>query len=285
MSDTRANAGKSATLKTLGLQAHDRRDVEITGLSVDSRTVQPGHLFAALPGVHAHGAAFAEMAIEKGAGAILTDRTGLGLLKGFSGDVAPPVVVAEDPRQALAYAAALWFGSQPDYVVAVTGTNGKTSVATFTRQIWAELGLVAANLGTTGVEGAVSLPLAHTTPEPITLHRVLAEIAGEGVTHAAMEASSHGLVQARLDGVRLAAAGFTNFSQDHLDYHESFDAYFAAKMRLFDEVLPDDGVAVINVEDWKGPEVAEIASARGLDILTVGRQGGCNLRIAAQRFD
>src|SRR5690606_10884492 len=137
-------------------------------------------------------------------------------------------------------AAALWFGAQPDVVVAVTGTNGKTSVASFTRQIWSAMGLAAINLGTTGVEGAWDYPLAHTTPEPITLHRALAAACEHGVTHAAMEASSHGLAQRRLDGVRLAAAGFTNFTQDHLDYHESFDAYFAAKARLFERVLDED---------------------------------------------
>ncbi|MCB2132026.1 MAG: UDP-N-acetylmuramoyl-L-alanyl-D-glutamate--2,6-diaminopimelate ligase, partial [Rhodobacteraceae bacterium] len=135
------------------------------------------------------------------------------------------LVVTEDPRQALAFAAALWFGRQPETVVAVTGTSGKTSVATFTRQIWQALGLHAANLGTMGVLGDFTAPLAHTTPEPITLHRLLAEMAGAGITHAAMEASSHGLDQGRLDGVHLKAGAFTNFSQDHLDYHADFEEY------------------------------------------------------------
>ena len=145
-------------------------------------------------------------------------------------------MVAEDPREALACAAALWFGAQPETMVAVTGTNGKTSVASFARQIWAGLGLDAVSIGTTGVEGAYAAPLAHTTPEPVTLHRILAEAAAAGVTHAAMEASSHGLEQRRLDGVRLAAAAFSNFSRDHLDYHASFEAYFAAKARALRRV-------------------------------------------------
>jgi UDP-N-acetylmuramoyl-L-alanyl-D-glutamate--2,6-diaminopimelate ligase len=168
--------------------------------------------------------------------------------------------------------------------VAVTGTNGKTSVASFVRQIWAELGHAAVNLGTTGVEGAWTAPLAHTTPEPITLHRCLSEAAENGVTHAAMEASSHGLEQRRLDGVHLAAAGFSNFTQDHLDYHETFEAYFAAKMGLFDRVLPQDGTAVINLSDPKGAQVRKIAEARGQSVLTVGL-GEADLCLMNQRFD
>src|SRR5690606_33192831 len=170
-------------------------------------------------------------------------------------------------------------------MVAVTGTNGKTSVATFTRQIWQHLGLEGANIGTTGVEGAYSAPSAHTTPEPVTLHRLLADMAAAGVTHAAMEASSHGLAQRRLDGVRLSAAAFTNFTQDHLDYHTSFDDYFAAKAGLFDRVLPEDAIAVINIDDPRGPEMAAIAEARGQDVLRVGRGREAALRILDQRFD
>jgi UDP-N-acetylmuramoyl-L-alanyl-D-glutamate--2,6-diaminopimelate ligase len=170
-------------------------------------------------------------------------------------------------------------------VVAVTGTSGKTSVATFTRQIWQALGHRAANLGTMGVLGDFTAPLAHTTPEPITLHRVLRDMAEAGVTHAAMEASSHGLDQGRLDGVRLKAAAFTNFSQDHLDYHASFDEYFAAKAGLFSRVLPEEGTAVINIDDPRGREVLTIARSRGQRIMTVGHDPAADLRIAAQRFD
>jgi UDP-N-acetylmuramoyl-L-alanyl-D-glutamate--2,6-diaminopimelate ligase len=185
----------------------------------------------------------------------------------------------------LAFAAALWFGRQPETVVAVTGTSGKTSVATFTRQIWQALGRPSANLGTMGVLGDFTAPLAHTTPEPITLHRILAEMAEAGITHAAMEASSHGLDQGRLDGVRLKAAAFTNFSQDHLDYHANFDAYFAAKAGLFARVLPEDGAAVINIDEARGREMAAIARDRGQRLITVGRDSAADLRIAGQRFD
>ena len=141
-----------------------------------------------------------------------------------------PVILSDQPRRALAVAASRFFGGQPEVMVAVTGTNGKTSVASFTRQIWEALGETAVNFGTVGVEGAVAAPLGHTTPEPIALHRLLADLADKGVTHAAMEASSHGLDQRRLDGVHLAAAGFTNITRDHLDYHPDFEAYFAAKL-------------------------------------------------------
>ncbi|MBS9716885.1 UDP-N-acetylmuramoyl-L-alanyl-D-glutamate--2,6-diaminopimelate ligase [Pseudohalocynthiibacter aestuariivivens] len=274
------------SLSQLGLTASDGRDVRVTGLSVDSRNVKAGHLFAALPGTKFHGGEFIQFALRMGAGSILTDRAGADIAKvELSATPDVPVVLAEDPRQTLAYASALWFGAQPEVMVAATGTNGKTSVATFTRQIWELMGIAAANLGTTGVEGAFKAPLAHTTPEPITLHRLLAEMAGAGVTHAAMEASSHGLAQRRLDGVQLAAAAFTNFTQDHLDYHASFEEYFGAKVGLFSRVLSEDGTAVINIDDPKGETVVEIARARGQRVITVGRSRTADLLILGQRYD
>lgn len=279
------HGGRTALLSELGLHSRDGRDVPVSGLSVDSRETKPGHLFAALPGTNSHGAEFITYAARMGAVAVLTDRKGAKIAAEVLESTNLVVVIAEDPRQALAFTAAIWFGRQPEHMVAITGTNGKTSVATFLRQIWTELGLQAANIGTTGVEGAVDIPLKHTTPEPITLHRVLAELAGQGVDHAAMEASSHGLAQRRLDGVRLEAAGFTNFSQDHLDYHANFDEYFAAKAGLFDRVLSDDGVCVIYDGDARSPEVEAIAKARDLDLIKVGRSASADLRITAQRFD
>jgi UDP-N-acetylmuramoyl-L-alanyl-D-glutamate--2,6-diaminopimelate ligase len=273
------------TLAELGLTAMAGRQREVTGLAVDSRAVRDGMLFAALPGVRAHGATFIPTALSQGARAVLTDPEGARLAHDALAASDAALVVAEDPRQTLAFAAALWSGAQPEVMVAVTGTNGKTSVASFTRQIWERLGLDAVNLGTTGVEGAFSAPMSHTTPEPITLHRLLADCAEAGVTHAAMEASSHGLAQKRLDGVRLVAAGFTNITQDHLDYHADFEAYFDAKAGLFSRVLPEDGVAVINIDDPRGTGMAEIATARGQDLITVGRRPGADLHLVAQRFD
>ncbi len=277
------------TLADLGLTAQEGPqtgiEAQITGLSVDSRLVKPGHLFAALPGASVHGGEFIQFALRMKAGAILTDPEGARIAAKELAASEAALVVVEDPRMALAYAAALWSGAQPENMVAVTGTNGKTSVASFTRQIWILLGIQAANLGTTGVEGAYSAPLRHTTPEPITLHRVLADMAGAGITHGAMEASSHGLAQRRLDGVRLKAAGFTNFTQDHLDYHETFAEYFAAKAGLFARVLPDDGTAVINVDDPKGRDMVEVAQRRGQPVLRVGTSEDCDLRLQARRFD
>lgn len=275
---------QTRTLAELGLTAQGGRMVQITGLAVDSRQVREGFLFAALPGTRVHGGEFIKYALRMGAGAILTDARGAAIAREELAASDAALVIAEDPRQTLAFCAALWFGTQPETVVAVTGTNGKTSVASFARQIWTALGLLAVNLGTTGVEGACEMPLAHTTPEPITLHRTLAEIAQAGIEHAAMEASSHGLAQRRLDGVRLAAAGFTNFTQDHLDYHADFDAYFAAKAGLFERVLPEDAVAVINMDDPRGPDMAAIVQARGTEVIRVGRAPECELCLMGQRF-
>ena len=266
--------GQTKTLFQLGLTAREGRQAALTGLAVDSRDVKDGYLFAALPGSKIHGAEFIQYALRMGASAILTDAAGARMAAVELGESDAALVISEDPREALARTAALWFGAQPKTMIAVTGTNGKTSVATFVRQIWTELGYAAINLGTTGVEGAWSAPLAHTTPEPITLHRALAEAARQGVTHAAMEASSHGLDQRRLDGVTLAAAGFTNFTQDHLDYHATFEDYFAAKAGLFARVLPEDAPAVINIDAERSVDMVAIAKARTCPVITVGRDAG-----------
>ncbi|MBN9887424.1 UDP-N-acetylmuramoyl-L-alanyl-D-glutamate--2,6-diaminopimelate ligase [Salipiger abyssi] len=273
------------SLSDLGLTARGGREAKVSGISVDSRAVMPGHLFAAMPGTRLHGARFVETALAQGAVAVLTDAEGAEIARDALGESEAALVIAADPRQALAYACALFFGAQPATMVAVTGTNGKTSVATFVRRLWQELGYRAVNLGTTGVEGDWQAPLRHTTPEPITLHKALAEAAEAGVDHAAMEASSHGLDQRRLDGVQLKAAGFTNFSQDHLDYHADFEEYFAAKAGLFARVLPEEGMAVINIDDARGIDMLAIAKARGQEVLSVGEAEGTDLRLLGQRFD
>jgi UDP-N-acetylmuramoyl-L-alanyl-D-glutamate--2,6-diaminopimelate ligase len=288
-------AGRTERLgefEALGLLAGARRAGDwsrpapaITGLSVDSRRTKEGHLFAALPGSNLHGGAFIPFALRMGAIAVLTDAEGLALAEAEIGPLPVPVILQDNPRRALALAAARFFGPQPEVMVAVTGTNGKTSVASFTRQIWEAGGERAVNFGTTGVEGAVAAPLSHTTPEPITLHALLADLADRGVTHAAMEASSHGLDQHRLDGVRLAAAGFTNITRDHLDYHPDFEAYLAAKLGLFTRVLPRGAAAVVNLDDPHGAIVAEAARAQGAHIIGVGRTAAAQLRLGAQRFD
>ncbi|MFQ5622475.1 MAG: UDP-N-acetylmuramoyl-L-alanyl-D-glutamate--2,6-diaminopimelate ligase [Paracoccaceae bacterium] len=259
--------------------------VTVTGLCVDSRKTEPGNLFAALPGTEVHGAEFIPFAVRMDAAAVLTDAEGLKIAERAMQPVPVPVLVSGEPRRSLALAAACWFEAQPATMVAVTGTNGKTSVSTFVRQIWEELGEAAVNIGTTGVHGAVTAPLGHTTPEPVTLHALLAELAGRGVTHAAMEASSHGLAQHRLDGVRLKAAAFTNITRDHMDYHDEFVNYFAAKLALFEGVLPPAAAVVVNMGDPFGEKVRKTADARGQTVLAVGRSESCPLRILDTRFD
>lgn len=280
----------AVTLEELGLMTGSTRagdwskEAAITGLSVDSRDVKPGHLFFALPGGTLHGGEFVTYALRMGAVAVVTDALGLDLAA-KDGPIDFPVLVHSDPRMALAKAAARWFAGQPETMVAITGTNGKTSVANFTRQIWEELGARAVNFGTTGVEGAVSAPLTHTTPEPITLHKLLKHLRDEAVSHGAMEASSHGLAQRRLDGVRLQAAGFTNISRDHLDYHADFEDYFQAKSGLFTRVLGKDGTAVINIDDAGGKRIAQMAQARGQSVISVGHGAEADLQILNARYD
>jgi len=240
--------------------------IEVAGLTMDSRKVKRGDVFVAVPGTKADGLEFAAQAASAGAAAIVGER-------------APPAssavfVKVDNARRALALAAARFYPRQPRTIAAVTGTSGKTSVAAFTRQIWAALGHQAASIGTVGVvtpkrEVYGSL----TTPDPVALHRTLSELADEGITHLALEASSHGLDQHRLDGVRIAAGGFTNLSRDHLDYHPSVEAYLAAKLRLFEALVVDAGTAVIVVDHEHSGAVVAAAKKRGLQLIAVGRNG------------
>ncbi len=244
-------------------------DLGLTGLTADSRQVEPGFLFAALPGTETDGALFIPKALENGAVAVL-------LPEGSDAALPPDIAVFfdADPRRRLALMAARFYGRQPETVAAVTGTNGKTSVAAFLRQIWQEVGIEAASLGTVGiVTGRTVRSLAHTTPEPVALHRILAGLAGDGITHLALEASSHGLQQRRLDGVKIDAAAFTNISRDHLDYHASFEAYLSEKMRLFGELLVNDGCVVLDHDAPGADRVRAVTEARGLRILSVGESG------------
>jgi len=243
-------------------------DPEIAGLSADSRSVGDGFLFAALSGTRADGARFVAAAEASGAVAILAaDNAAI--------ESRLPILRAGDPRHAIAVMAARFYGAQPEQVVAVTGTAGKTSITTFVRQIWASQGIAAASIGTTGVVSPSRDEYGTlTTPDPVALAKLMADLAAEGVTHAAMEASSHGLDQRRLDGVRLAAAGFSNLGHDHLDYHPDAESYFGAKMRLFTTLLPNGAPAVIFADDrWSGRAI-EVATGVGANVLTVGRNGG-----------
>jgi UDP-N-acetylmuramoyl-L-alanyl-D-glutamate--2,6-diaminopimelate ligase len=242
--------------------------IEIAGLTADSRAVKPGDVFVAVPGSKADGLAFAAQAAAGGAIAIVAERAPSALPAGTA------FVQVGNARRALALAAARLYPHQPPVIAAVTGTSGKTSVAAFTRQIWAALGHEAASVGTIGVvtprrEVYGSL----TTPDPVGLHRTLSELADEGITHLAIEASSHGLDQHRLDGVRVAAGAFTNLSRDHLDYHPTVEAYLAAKLRLFNELLPANGAAVVVADHEHAAAAVKAAAMRGLGLLTVGRRG------------
>jgi UDP-N-acetylmuramoyl-L-alanyl-D-glutamate--2,6-diaminopimelate ligase len=241
--------------------------VAVTGLAVDSRAVRPGDLFFALAGHKTDGARFIDAAIAAGAVAVAGDHPPQGASR-------VPFIVTENPRRALALAAAKFYPRQPATVAAVTGSSGKTSVAAFTRQIWQRLGHESASIGTIGlVSPKRTIYGSLTTPDPIALHRQLDEIAGEGVTHLAFEASSHGLDQYRLDGVRIKAAGFTNLSRDHMDYHPDVAHYLAAKLRLFRDLIAADGAAVISADHDCSQAVIDAARARKLRIVTVGRNG------------
>lgn len=243
-------------------------DTEIAGLSSDSRAIRPGMLFFALAGAKADGVHYAADAASRGAIAVVA-------AKGRAhGKISVPVIEVDDPRRTLALAAAKFYGAQPQTMVAVTGTSGKTSVAAFTRQIWEHAGFAAASIGTTGVVAPGRDEYGSlTTPDPVALHKLLAELAGEGVSHAAMEASSHGLDQHRLDGVRLAAAAFTNLGRDHMDYHPTVEDYHAAKLRLFRNLLPEGAPAIIFADDPWSQATIEAAKAAGNQVLTVGRKG------------
>ncbi len=240
------------------------------GLASDSREVKPGYLFAALPGTQADGGKFVADAVARGAVAVLGQPELASRMREF-GIV---FLADENPRLRLAHLAADFFDAQPATIAAVTGTNGKTSVAVFLRQLWASENIKAASLGTIGlVTPKGEIPLTHTTPDPIALHRLLAELQHDGIEHLAMEASSHGLDQYRLDGTKISAGAFTNITRDHLDYHPTFEAYLAVKVRLFSELVRDGGVAVVNADAEHSSEFVSAARARKLKLLTVGERG------------
>ena len=271
---------KNKSLSSLGLHTVNGNDPVINKIVFDSRQVLPGCLFAALKGGSVHGAEFVGSVLDAGASAILTDEEGELILKGLKIDA---LIVKKDARRALAQAASLFMEEQPETIVAITGTNGKTSVASFCRQLWNEAGIQAINIGTTGVEGSWSTPLNYTTPDPVKLHQVLHKAALEGITHVAMEASSHGLDQRRLDGVEIKTTAFTNFSRDHLDYHVSYEDYFNAKKGLFERLCPKEKVGVFNIDNG---EIKDLADWYALNnhVLTIGHDETADLVILSQKF-
>jgi UDP-N-acetylmuramoyl-L-alanyl-D-glutamate--2,6-diaminopimelate ligase len=267
-SEPRLQAGRDYIL-------HGDPTQPLTGLTADSRQVLPGMLFAALPGVKQEGNGFIAEALQRGASSIVADEAAL----------IPPTVTAlrtAEPRLVLAHLAAAFYGAQPKHLAAVTGTNGKTSTAQFVREIVTALGHQAASIGTLGVIGP---NLDHygtlTTPDAVTLHKILSELAAAGIDYACVEASSHGLCQNRLDAAHIQAAGFTNLTRDHLDFHGTMEAYRAAKARLFTQVLAADGTAVLNADTPQATILAELAAQRGCRVLTYGQAAGATLRLMA----
>jgi UDP-N-acetylmuramoyl-L-alanyl-D-glutamate--2,6-diaminopimelate ligase len=260
-----------------------RSNPEIAGITADSRTVQPGFLFAALPGARLDGRLFAGEAVARGAVAILTDDA--AALDLTSTDPMRLAIVTDpNPHRRLAQLAARFCGRQPRTITAVTGTNGKTSVVHFTREIWTAAGHPAASVGTLGLvtpEGR--RPGALTTPDPIALHRDLAGLRAQGIEHVAIEASSHGLAQYRLDGLSIASAAFTNLTRDHLDYHRDMAHYRAAKERLFGELLTLGQPAVLNRDSDEFTGLAALCRDRGHPIISYGTGAAADLRILESR--
>ena len=252
-------------------------DVKITGLTSDSRDVRAGYLFAAFPGIKTDGRKFIDTAVAAGAAALLVP----------AGTDVPhknvAVIYADNPRKAFAEMAARFYDRQMDTIVAVTGTNGKSSTVNFCRQIWQSMDHAAASLGTIGIVApGINRPGSLTTPDPVTLFSEIAELEAAGVSHLALEASSQGLDQYRLDGLRVTAAGFTNLTRDHLDYHGSMEKYFAAKLRLFTDILTDSGVAVINADSDYAPQVRAACAARDIRVVDYGEKA-TDIRLAQRK--
>lgn len=243
-------------------------DLQVTGLAVDSRKVKPGFVFAAIKGVKNDGTRYIPSAIQNGASAILVEH-------GVDVGACPvPVIPQFNLRRSIAQMAARFYDNAPEYLVGVTGTNGKSSVVDLFRQMAANCGHKSASVGTIGVNvDGETTSFGLTTPGPIEFHQILASLGDRDVTHAAFEASSHGLEQYRVDGVKIKAAAFTNLSRDHLDYHHSLEEYLFAKLRLFGEILPPHGIAVINADDEFAHEVETLCWVRGIDVLSVGEKG------------
>src|SRR5580704_8017409 len=255
-------------------------DLEIGGVTADSRVVKGGDVFVAIAGGKADGLRFADSAIAAGAAAIVAERppeTSLSQNVAF--------VRVANARRALALIAAKIYPRQPRIIAAVTGTSGKTSVAAFTRQIWTALGHRSASIGTIGIVAPSGETYGSlTTPDPVALHRSIDALAGDGVTHLAIEASSHGLDQFRLDGLHITAGGFTNITRDHLDYHPSFEAYLKAKLRLFSDLLAPGSAAIIDVDHEQANKVTAAAVSRGLRVMSVGRNGSA-IRLVHSAID
>ena len=257
-------------------------DPVIEGISSNSRNIKPGYIFFAINGFYHHGANFVFDAIDRGSILVVTDHSGIKIFENDNLNIA--VMVVPNPRQKLAEYAAFMSPSQPKMQVAVTGTNGKTSVCYFVRHLWELLGYKAASIGTLGVQGQLDIAIDNTTPDPVTLHTIFEKLVELNVEHVCMEASSHGLDQFRLDGVSLSAAAFTNLSRDHLDYHLDEDEYLISKCMLFDRVLKEKQTVVLNIDDPNAAVIRLVSENRGHKVISVGRYKNADLRICDQRY-
>ena len=276
-------------LSELGIEKFKRQgiwrknDPYVCGLSSDSNDVRPGYIFFAINGHIGHGANFAIDAIDRGAVLIVTDGEGARIISRENDKI--PVMIVLNTRKNLAEFATNWYDGQPKNQIAVTGTNGKTSVCHFTQQLWQMLGFRSTSIGTLGVMGSLEFELKNTTPDPIVLHQILRNLVMNDIDYVSMEASSHGLEQFRLDGVSFKAAAFTNLSRDHLDYHLDEDDYLASKCLLFDRVLSPGNIVVLNLDDPCAQLVKLVSENNGHKVITVGLHDSANLKICDQRYD
>ncbi len=286
MSFTKPLARKLSTFDFHSLSKHgkwDNVDPLISGITSDTKKVVSGNIFFAIPGTKVHGANFASEALSNGAVVIITDNVGKEIME--RSRLSYSILVTETLNTVLSKAARQFFGSQPKKIVSVTGTNGKTSVSHFVRQIWELLGKKAVSVGTTGVDGAVSLRLLHTTPDIIQLHDLLSYLYQEDIHNVVLESSSHGLKQGRLSGIPILAGGFTNLTRDHLDYHATFDDYFNAKCILFESVIGNQGGAVISIDTPYGRKMCNIATKSQQTVFTVGKTEKADFQILGQNFN
>ena len=258
-------------------------DLILMGVSEKSHLIQKDFVFFALPGTKTHGANFAAQAVSRGATLVVSDRQGQAIIKKMGLHV--PIFVLEKPREMLSSFAASFFKNKPPCIIGVTGTNGKTSVTHYIRQIWEFLGKTAASIGTTGVDGMIDLRLDHTTPDTVKIHWLLNQMANQGINHVAIEASSHGLLQRRLHGIKFLVGSFTNLTRDHFDYHNNIESYFEAKCILFERLIHENGGAVVCVDDDYGCRILDIAKSNSSKIVTVGKNKCADIRILSQAFN
>ena len=253
------------------------KDCLITGISDKSNQIKSGFIFFAIKGNKHHGANYSKEAIKNGAKLIISDKEGVNIIDSLKVDIC--VLEVMDVRKSLSICSSIWFKHQPKNIIAVTGTNGKTSVCNFVRQLWELTPLKAVSIGTLGIQGHFEGNTGLTTPGPLEFHRLLAFLKQQEVENVIFEASSHGISQSRIDGVRVNTGVFTNFSRDHLDYHENELEYLVAKAKLFDNILPKNSLSIINLDSNYGPFIKLVSEGNFHKVITIGQFFKCDLKI------